>query len=98
MGLGVKNEFIVVKIIKIIDVGIILVGNNYFLNWISALVKEMGGNLFRNYGFDFYPRILGLDQVKNRKKCDFLTSFENHTYFLCFSLDLTQNTREKSNS
>ena len=27
--------------------------NNYFLNWISALVKEMGGNLCQNYDFDF---------------------------------------------
>ena len=25
--------------------------NNYFLNRISALVKEMGGNVFRNYEF-----------------------------------------------
>ena len=27
----------------------------------------MGGNLFQNYEFDFYPRILGLDRVKNMK-------------------------------
>lgn len=26
-------------------------GNNYFLTRISALVKEMGGNVFRNYEF-----------------------------------------------
>ena len=25
--------------------------NNYFLTRISALVKEMGGNVFRNYEF-----------------------------------------------
>ena len=32
--------------------------NNYFLNRISALVKEMGGNVFRNYEFWLFPRIL----------------------------------------
>ena len=34
------------------------VKNNYFLNRISALVKEMGGNVFRNYEFWLFPRIL----------------------------------------
>ena len=32
--------------------------NNYFLTRISALVKEMGGNVFRNYEFWLFPRIL----------------------------------------
>ena len=42
-------------------------GNNYFLNWISALVKEMGGNLFRNYEFDF-SRVFWVRSSEKHKK------------------------------
>ena len=41
--------------------------NNYFLNWISALVKEMGGNLFRNYEFDF-SRVFWVRSSEKHKK------------------------------
>ena len=54
--------------------------NNYFLNWISALVKEMGGNFSLNFEFDFSVVFWG-DLVKNMyainsdlktsKKCKF---------------------------
>ena len=63
-----------------------------------ALVNEMGGNFSLNFEFDFSLVFCVRLREKHKKECDFLTSFENHTYFLCFSLDLTQNMREKSNS
>ena len=54
---------------KIMD----LKGINYFLNWISALVKEMGGKTFP-YCDMTLPAYFGLDQVKNIKNMyDFRT-------------------------
>ena len=50
-----------------------LKGINYFLNWISALVKEMGGKTFP-YCDMTLPAYFGLDQVKNIKNMyDFRT-------------------------
>ena len=34
--------------------------NNYFLNWISALVKEMGGKIFQNCNMTL-PTNFGLE-------------------------------------
>ena len=72
--------------------------NNYFLNRISALVKEMGGNLFRNYEFDFSRVFWVRSSEKHKKYVWFSNEVRKSHAFLCFSRDLTQNTREKSNS
>ena len=74
------------------------INNNYFLNWISALVKEMGGNLFRNYEFDFSRVFWVRSSEKHKKYVWFSNEVRKSHAFLCFSRDLTQNTREKSNS
>ena len=53
---------------------------------ISALVKEMSSFIcLSTLKCDFSPTHFGQNRVKNMKKCDFLASFENHTFFTFFT-------------